>query len=85
MNANALKFLTWPIIVLIITVVSMNKSETSQLQNDMESIGESRPITDINRNPDIMNTKWGYCYEPNAKIIQMKDSEYRAYHCNHEL
>jgi len=61
----------------------MNRSEAMQIQADMPSIGKLRPDTNNESGPSE-NTKWGYCYEPDVKIIKMKDNEYHSYDCRVE-
>ena len=83
MNATVLRFPVWPIIVLIVIAGCINKAEASHLQVDMRSNGKSRAVADIKTGAS-KNTKWGYCYEPDVKIIKMKDNEYHSYDCQVE-
>jgi hypothetical protein len=83
MNEKIHKISIWTMVALIIITAGTNAVEAAQLQADMQLRGESRPTTD-NESKPIKNTKWGYCYEPDTKIIRIQDNEYRSYHCNYE-
>ena len=84
MNTIVPKISVWPIIVLIIIVAYANRTEAVQVPVDMPLPGESAAATNDKRNAD-KKTKWGYCYEPEAKIVTiMNDNEYRSYHCTSE-
>lgn len=66
--------------ILITTLVCTIRVEAAQSQVDRQLRGESRPATGNKLNPSE-DTKWGYCYEPDTKIIGMNDHTYRSYHC----
>lgn len=83
MNVTIQQTSLWAMVVLITIVGFTNKVDAVQLESDRQVLRESRPATENNINPS-KDTKWGHCYEPDIKIIRMKDNEYRSYRCKPE-
>ncbi|MCX5842259.1 MAG: hypothetical protein NT022_00655 [Deltaproteobacteria bacterium] len=83
MNVKIHQVSLWTIVVLITIVGFTDKVEAVKLQADRQALGKSRLATGNNINSGE-DTKWGYCYEPDIKIVRMNDNTYRSYHCKFE-